>query len=151
VFVVENLLTKELKAAHATRLSFYSDKELHVTAELSQAAEHNYHQLYVVSKILDARYNEQENVSRVVGRLARFPCWRGHLTTLLSGWLWMFRRWWRSSWSLTTIQTWCARCNLFESSRGEVLCDATNKTSVSDMLCRDNKEVCKHCRVKLQY
>jgi hypothetical protein len=57
VFFVENLLTKELKAAHATRLRFYKDKELNVTAELAQAAEHNDHQLYVVSKILDARYN----------------------------------------------------------------------------------------------
>jgi hypothetical protein len=27
-----------------------------------------------------------------------------------------------------------------------VLCDATNETSVSDMLCRDNKEVCKYCK-----
>jgi hypothetical protein len=60
VFVVENLITKELKAAHATRSRFYQDKELNVTAELAQAAEHNDHQLYVVSKILDARYNEQE-------------------------------------------------------------------------------------------
>jgi hypothetical protein len=49
VFVEEDLLTKELKAAHATRLRFYKDKELNVTAELAQAAEHNYHQLYVVS------------------------------------------------------------------------------------------------------
>jgi hypothetical protein len=56
VFVVENLLTKELKAAHATRLRFYKDKELNATAELDQAAEHNDHQLYVVSKMLDARY-----------------------------------------------------------------------------------------------
>jgi hypothetical protein len=60
VFVVENLRTKELKAAHATRLRFYKDKDLNVTAELAQAAEHNDHKLYVVSKILDARYNEQE-------------------------------------------------------------------------------------------
>jgi hypothetical protein len=60
VFVVENLLTKELKAAHATRLRFYKDKELNFTAELAQAVEHNDHNLYVVSKILDARYNEQE-------------------------------------------------------------------------------------------
>jgi hypothetical protein len=59
VFVAQNLLTKELKAAHATRLRFYEDKELNVTAELAQAAEHNDHQLYVVSRILDARYNEQ--------------------------------------------------------------------------------------------
>jgi hypothetical protein len=58
VFVLENLLTKERKAAHATRLRFYKDKELKVTAELAQAAEHNDHQLYVVSKILDARYNK---------------------------------------------------------------------------------------------
>jgi hypothetical protein len=55
VFVVKNLLTKQLKAAHATRLRFFI-----VSAELVQAAEHNDHQLYVVSKILDARYNEQE-------------------------------------------------------------------------------------------
>jgi hypothetical protein len=54
VFVVENLLTKELKAAHATRLRIYKDKELNVTAELAQAAEHNDRQLYVVLKILDA-------------------------------------------------------------------------------------------------
>jgi hypothetical protein len=84
VFVVENLLTQELKSAHATRLRFYTDKELNVTAELTQASEHNDHQLYVVSKILDARYNEQEMFQEFVGRLARFPCWRGHLGTLLS-------------------------------------------------------------------
>jgi Chromo (CHRromatin Organisation MOdifier) domain len=60
VFVVVNLLTKELKAAHATLLRFYKEMKLNVTAELVQAAEHNDHQLYVVSKILDARYNEQE-------------------------------------------------------------------------------------------
>jgi hypothetical protein len=60
VFVVENLLTKELKTAQATRLQLYQDKELEVTAELAQDTEHNDHQLYVVSKILGARYNEQE-------------------------------------------------------------------------------------------
>jgi hypothetical protein len=48
VFVGENLLTKELKAAHTTGLRFYNDKELNVTAELAQAAERNDHQLYVV-------------------------------------------------------------------------------------------------------
>jgi Chromo (CHRromatin Organisation MOdifier) domain len=41
-------------------LRFYKDKELNVTAELAQAAEQNEYKLYVVSKILDARYNEQE-------------------------------------------------------------------------------------------
>jgi hypothetical protein len=73
VFVVENLLTKELKAAHATRLGLYKDKELNVTAKLAQAAEHNYHQLYIVSKILDARYNKQEIFHEVLVALHRFP------------------------------------------------------------------------------
>jgi hypothetical protein len=35
VFVVENLLTRELKVTHATRLRFYQIKELNVTAELA--------------------------------------------------------------------------------------------------------------------
>jgi Chromo (CHRromatin Organisation MOdifier) domain len=60
VFVVENLLTEELKIAHAMRLRLYQDKELNVTAELAQATELNDHELYVVSKILDARYNVQD-------------------------------------------------------------------------------------------
>jgi hypothetical protein len=38
--VVEILLTKELKAAHATRLQFYQDMKHNVTEELAQAAEH---------------------------------------------------------------------------------------------------------------
>jgi hypothetical protein len=71
MFVVVNLLTKELKAAHATSLRFYKDKELNVTAELAQAAEHNDHQLYVVSKILDARHNEQEMFHELL------VAWRG--------------------------------------------------------------------------
>jgi hypothetical protein len=71
VFVVENLLTEELKAAHATRLRFY--KDLNVTAELAQAAEHNDHQLYVVSKILDARYNEQEMFHELLVAWRGFP------------------------------------------------------------------------------
>jgi hypothetical protein len=48
MFVVENLLTKKLKAAHATRMRFYQDTELNVTAQLTKAAEHNDHELYVV-------------------------------------------------------------------------------------------------------
>jgi hypothetical protein len=35
VYVVENLLTKDTKAAHITRLRFYQDKELKITAELA--------------------------------------------------------------------------------------------------------------------
>jgi hypothetical protein len=38
VFVVENLLTKELKAARATHLRFYQDSKLDVTAELYQTS-----------------------------------------------------------------------------------------------------------------
>jgi hypothetical protein len=34
--------------------------ELNVTAKLAQASEHNGNQIYVVSKMLGARYNEQE-------------------------------------------------------------------------------------------
>jgi Chromo (CHRromatin Organisation MOdifier) domain len=71
VFVVENLLTKELKAADATRLRFYKDKELIVTAELARAAEDNEHQLYFVSKIIDSRYNEQEMFHELL------VAWRG--------------------------------------------------------------------------
>jgi hypothetical protein len=57
LLVVENLLTKELKATHATCLRFYQNKELKVIAELAQAAEYNDHELYVISKKLDAHYN----------------------------------------------------------------------------------------------
>jgi hypothetical protein len=73
VFVVENLLTKTLKAAHATGLRFCKEKELNVNAELAQAAEHNAHQLYVVSKILDARYNEQEIFYELLVAWRGFP------------------------------------------------------------------------------
>jgi hypothetical protein len=54
-------------------LRFYKDKELNVTAELAQAAEHNDHQLYVVSKILDARYNEQEMFHELLVAWRGFP------------------------------------------------------------------------------
>jgi Chromo (CHRromatin Organisation MOdifier) domain len=73
VFVVENLLTNKLKAAHATRLRFCKDKGLNVTAELAQAAGHNDHKLYVVSKILDARYNEQEMFHELLVAWRDFP------------------------------------------------------------------------------
>jgi hypothetical protein len=73
VFVVENLLTNELKAAHATCLRFYQDKELNVTAELSHAAEHNDHELYVVLRMLDARYNEQEMFHALLVAWRGFP------------------------------------------------------------------------------
>jgi hypothetical protein len=49
------------------------NKELNVTAELAQAAEHNDHQLYVVSMILDARYNEQEIFHELLVAWRGFP------------------------------------------------------------------------------
>jgi hypothetical protein len=73
VFLVKNLLTKELKAAHVTRLRFYQDKELNVTAELAQAAEHNYHELYFLSKILDTRYNGQDMFYELLVAWRGFP------------------------------------------------------------------------------
>jgi hypothetical protein len=73
VFVVENLLTKELKAAHATRLRLYQDKELDVTAELAQEAEHNDHRPYVVPKTLGARYNQQEIFHELLVAWRGFP------------------------------------------------------------------------------
>jgi Chromo (CHRromatin Organisation MOdifier) domain len=54
-------------------LRFYKDKELNVTAELAQAAEHNDHKLYEVSKILDARYNEQEMFHELLVAWRGFP------------------------------------------------------------------------------
>jgi hypothetical protein len=72
VFVAENLLKKELKAAHTTRLRFYKDTELNITAEPAQTAEHNDNELCVVSKINCARYNEEELFPRVASRVARF-------------------------------------------------------------------------------
>jgi hypothetical protein len=75
VFVVENLLTKEL--AHATRLRFYKGKEHDVTAKLAQATEHNDHQLYVGSKILDARFNEQEMFHELLVAWRGFPVGEG--------------------------------------------------------------------------
>jgi hypothetical protein len=73
VFVVANLFTNELKTAHATRLIFYKDKKLNVTAELFQTAQGNDHLLYVVSKILDARYNEQEMFHELLVAWRGFP------------------------------------------------------------------------------
>jgi Chromo (CHRromatin Organisation MOdifier) domain len=54
-------------------LRFFKDKELNVTAELAQAAERNDHQLYVVSKILDARYKEQEMFHEFLVAWRGFP------------------------------------------------------------------------------
>jgi hypothetical protein len=88
IYVVKNMLTRKLKAAHPTRLRFYQDKEFNFTAELAQAAEHKDYQLYVVSKILRATMNKTCFMSCLlrgaVFQSARPP---GNRTLL---WLWMF-------------------------------------------------------------
>jgi hypothetical protein len=66
-------LDERAQGLHATRLRFYKDKKLIFTAELAQAAEHNDHQLYVVSMILDARYNEQEMFHELLVAWRGFP------------------------------------------------------------------------------
>jgi hypothetical protein len=69
-----NLLTNELRAVLATRMRFYQDKELNVTAELAQAAEHhNDDELYIASKILVASYKEQENFHELLVAWRGFP------------------------------------------------------------------------------
>jgi hypothetical protein len=95
VFVVENLLTQDLKAANATRLIFCKDKKLNVTAELAQAAEHNDHQLYVLSKKLDARYNEQEMFHKLLVAWQLVSLLERPLGNSIMLWMWMFRTWWR--------------------------------------------------------
>jgi hypothetical protein len=132
VFVVENLLTQDLKAANATRLIFCKDKKLNVTAELAQAAEHNDHQLYVLSKKLDARYNEQEMFHKLLVAWRSFPVgeatWEQYhavdvdVPDMVA-----------NSWILTRTWTQCARCVLSESSHWEVLCAAKDETSVEFM------------------
>jgi hypothetical protein len=134
VFVVENLLTKELKAAHATRLRFYKDKELNVTSELAQAAEHRYHQLYVVSTILDARYNEQEMFHELLVVCRGFPgeaTWKPYSVMAVDV-PEMVAKFMESQ---DDTDNACARCDLFESSHGEVLCVAKDENA-ADIICR---------------
>jgi hypothetical protein len=47
--------------------------ELNVTSELVQTAEHNYHDLNVVSKILEARFNEREMLHELLVAWRGFP------------------------------------------------------------------------------
>jgi hypothetical protein len=61
------------RARNTLRLRFYKNKELNVSAELAQAAEHNDNKLYDVSKILDARYNEQEMFHELLVAWRGFP------------------------------------------------------------------------------
>jgi hypothetical protein len=135
VFVVENLLTKELKAADATRLRFYQDKELNVTAELAQAAEHNYHELYVVSKTLDARYNEQD-MFHVLVAWRGFPVgeatWEPYLVMAVDV-PEMVTKFTESHDDPDMV----SQSDLFQSSHWKVLCCAQDETSVVIMRCKD--------------
>jgi hypothetical protein len=104
--------------------------------ELAQAAAHNYHELYIVSKKRDARYNEQEMFYELL------VAWRGFPVGMATWnhtqiWLWIFRRWLVQKFmeSLKTIQAWCARWDLFKSSHEEVSFVAKDETSV-DIMCR---------------
>jgi hypothetical protein len=103
VVVVDNLFTKELKAAHATRLRFDEEKEFSVTVKLAHAAEDNDHELHILSKtsthaIMNKRCFTSCQSRGAVSPLERPPWNRLQL------WLRMFRRWWPSSWSLKTTQ-----------------------------------------------
>jgi hypothetical protein len=64
----------------STRLRFYQDKKLNVTAELAQAAEHSGHELYDVSKMPDARYNEQEIFNELLVAWCGFPAGKAKAT-----------------------------------------------------------------------
>jgi hypothetical protein len=44
-----------------------------INTQLAQTAEHNDHELYVLSKILDARYNEQEMFHELLVSWRGFP------------------------------------------------------------------------------
>jgi hypothetical protein len=73
VFSLENITTKDVRAAHATRMRFYQDKSLNVTEELQQAAEHNDNHLFVVSKLLELRYNDEDMTNEVLVAWRGFP------------------------------------------------------------------------------
>jgi hypothetical protein len=129
LFVVWNLLTKGQKAAHAKRLRIYQDTKLNVTEELSQAAEYNFHEQYVVSKILGARSNEQEMFHELPVAWRGFTVgeatWEPYASMTV-----YFPEMVTKIMKSTMIQTWTTRYNLFESSHGEVLCCAWDESSV---------------------
>jgi hypothetical protein len=58
---------------HANFMRFYKDKSLNVTEELEQAAEHNEHQRFVVSTLLDLRYNDEEMRYKIQVAWRGFP------------------------------------------------------------------------------
>ena len=65
VYEIQNLVTSEVRRAHASRLRFYRDKRLHVTDEFLVHVAHN-SEGFEVEEILDARYVEKEQVFEVL-------------------------------------------------------------------------------------
>jgi hypothetical protein len=135
VFVVDNLLTKELKASHATRLRFYQYKVLHVTEKLDQAAEQNNKR--VECCVVDIRhpiYNEQKRFYELLAAWRGFPVgeatWKPYSFMAVD-----LPEMVANSWSLKTTQAWCARRDVFESSHGKVLCVAKDKKA-NDFICK---------------
>jgi hypothetical protein len=61
VFEIQNLITGLVKEAHASRLKFYADKDLEVSADLLAHVAHN-DQGYEVEAFGDARWNEVKQV-----------------------------------------------------------------------------------------
>jgi Chromo (CHRromatin Organisation MOdifier) domain len=113
-------------------LRFYKGKELNVTAELAQAAEHNDHQLYVVSMILDARYNEQEIFHEFLVAWRGFPVgeatWEPYSVMAVDV-PDMVAKFMKSHEDIDAVR----EMRSFESSHGEVLCAAKDETSVDIM------------------
>ncbi len=69
-FEIQNLITGLVKEAHASRLKFYTDKDLKVSADLLAHVAHN-DQGYEVEAFGDARWNEVKQVYEIAVK------WRG--------------------------------------------------------------------------
>jgi hypothetical protein len=70
VFEIQNLITGLVKEAHASRLKFYADRDLEVSADLLPHVAHN-GQGYEVEEFGDARWNEVKQVYEIAVK------WRG--------------------------------------------------------------------------
>ena len=55
VYTVKNLITQDERVAHATRLKFYADKDLHVTSDFLAQVAHN-SEGFEVETLEDVRY-----------------------------------------------------------------------------------------------
>eukprot|EP00644_Phytophthora_capsici_P010648 jgi/Phyca11/104288/e_gw1.9.845.1 len=78
VFNIENLLSGEIREAHASRLKFYADSSLGVTADLLEHVAHN-SEGHVVEELREARYEKATKIFQVLVK------WRG-LDELETSW-----------------------------------------------------------------